>query len=366
MAVHHEAVNPTGLDWAPRFKGHPRAVAGVLVALVLLILWGALTGSRIPASAISDDPQQTDSALYGATIDRMNEGLSYYQAVAVEQPARGYPTSPPMTVREPTLAWLTHVLGDPVMEWILGVLVAAAIAISVPLYERTERGRTSWVATVCVATFAIAIFVLPKGVHVHEVWIAPLIYLGLIARGVGLTRVSVALLLFAALIRELVAPVMLIMLVLALLGRKRMEAWLWAGALAVFWAFYGLHLLRVHELGATSGSESPGWLAFGGWPFVVDAVRASSVLTVLPFWVAAVLVPVALLGWVSRAGRLFDTVSAFLVSYALLFCFVGRPDNAYWGTFLAVLLLPGIVFGVGFLLGELRGLARSRHPVLAP
>ncbi|MDX6276559.1 MAG: hypothetical protein QOJ72_687, partial [Nocardioidaceae bacterium] len=106
-------------------------------------------------------------------------------------------------------------------------------------------------------------------------------------------------------------------------------------------------------------------VALGGWPFVVDAVRASSVLALLPFWVAAVLVPVALLGWVSRTGPLFETVSAFLLVYSLVFCVVGRPDNAYWGAFLGILLVPGVAFGVGFLVSVTGGQARSRRPSLA-
>jgi hypothetical protein len=289
----------------------------------------------------------------------MNDGVGYYDTVAKEQPARGYPTSPAMTVREPTLAWVTSLLGDRVMIGILWLLAAVAAGLSVWVYERTERTRRSWVSTTAVAALSVAIFAFPGGVHVHEVWVSLLIYIGLIVRGVGWTKASMALLLVAALIRELVAPVMLVMLVVAYVSRRRREAWGWAGCVAVFWVFYAVHIVRVHDMAVGPSVHSPSWVAVGGWPFVVDAVRASSLLALVPFWVAAILVPIGLLGWVSRSGRLFDAVAAFLVSYAVLFCVVGRPNNGYWGSFVGVLLLPGIVFGLGFIVGELRDLAAS-------
>ena len=353
------------MAWTPRFDGHPRAARVVLVLVGLLIVWGVLTGSRIPATAISDNPDKTDSAMYGAIVDRMNDGLGYYAAVAKEQPARGYPTSPSMNVREPTLAWVTSKLGDRVMIGILWLLALVAIGMSIWIYERTERTKGSWVAATVLAAVAIGIFAFPGGVHVHEVWLSLLICVGLLARGVGWIRTSMALLLVAALIRELVAPVMLVMLVVSWVTGRRREAWAWAGCLSVFWIFYAVHLFRVHELAVGPSADSPSWVAVGGWPFIVDAVRASTVLALLPFWVAGILVPIGLLGWVARSGNLFDAIAAFLVTYSVLFCVVGRNNNGYWGSFVGILLLPGIAFGLEFLSTELRRSARRSRRILA-
>jgi hypothetical protein len=278
----------------------------------------------------------------------MNDGESYYQAVAIEQPRRGFPISPAMNVREPTLAWVTSVVGEPAMIAVMCLLALAALGLSIWVYGQTER-RTSWFAAAAMSAAAIGIFAVPDGVNVHEVWLSLLICLGLLTRGVGWTRSAMVLLLAAALIRELVAPIMLVMAAVSLASGRRKEAVGWAGCVALFSLFYAVHLWRVHEMVNGPSLESPSWVALGGWPFVVDAVRASSILTVFPFWVAAVAVPLGILGWVSRKGHLFDAVAAFLLCYSILFCIVGRANNGYWGTFIGIMILPGVVFGVGAL-----------------
>ncbi len=336
------------LTWAPRFKGRSRAAALVAGAVVALILWGLLTGSRVPETAVSGDPDRTDAALYGAIVDRMTDGDGYYRAVAIEQPERGFPISPAMNVREPTLAWVTSVVGEPAMVAVLWLLALTALGLSIWVYGVTER-RSSWFATAAMSAAAIGIFAFPGGVTVHEVWLSLLLCVGLLARGVGWTRSAMVLLLVAALIRELVAPVMLVMAAVSLASGRKKEAVRWLGCVAFFGLFYALHLWRVHELVTGPSLESPSWVALGGWPFVVDAVRSSSILTVFPFWVAAVAVPVGLLGWIARKGHLFDAVAAFLLCYSILFCVIGRPNNGYWGTFIGILILPGVVFGVAAL-----------------
>lgn len=348
-------MNATSFAWQPRFESRSKSALVMVAAVLALMVWGVLTGSRVPESAISDDEDRTDSALYGAVIDRMNDGDSYYAAVAVEQPARGFPISPAMNVREPTLAWVTSAVGEPAMVVALWSLVIVAIGLSIWIYGETER-RTSWIAAAAVSAAAIGIFAVPSGINVHEVWLSLLICIGVLVYGVGWRRTAMILLLVAALIRELVAPVMVVMAAVAWASGRRKEAVAWAGCVAVFGAFYVVHLIQVHELVNGPSLESPSWVALGGWPFVVDAVRSSSLLTVLPFWVAAVLVPVGLLGWIARRGPLFDPVAAYLLCYSALFCVVGRSNNGYWGTFIGILILPGIVFGIG----ALRQLLRPR------
>lgn len=341
-------MNSAPLAWTPRFEGRSRAAALTAGAVLALILWGMLTGSRVPETAVSDDTDRTDSALYSAIVDRMNDGDGYYTAVASEQPARGYPISPAMNVREPTLAWVTSVVGGPAMVAVLWLLALTALGLSIWVYGQTER-RSSWFATAAMSAAAIGIFAFPGGVQVHEVWLSLLLYVGLLARGVGWLRTAMFLLLVAALIRELVAPVMLVMAAVSLGSGRKKEAAGWVGCFAFFGIFYALHLWRVHELVTGPSLDSPSWVALGGWPFVVDAVRSSSILTVFPFWVAAVAVPLGLLGWISRKGHLFDAVAAFLLCYSILFCVVGRANNGYWGTFIGIMILPGVVFGVGAL-----------------
>lgn len=335
--------------WTPRFAARRSVGLGLVVVYALLVLWAVLHGTTVTRQTSDYSFDQTDAGLYRAIVHRMDDGQGYYQAVGIEQPARNYPTSPVMTVREPTLAWTTSVLGRPVMVVLMGVLTAAAILMSIWVFERTERRRRGWVAGVLLSTVALGIFALPGGVYMHEVWMALLVYLGLMCRGVGWVRTSVVLLLVASVVRELAAPVMGLMLLLAWRRGRRGEALLWGAALVVFWAFYGVHAYRVGELIDPGGATSDSWLALGGWPFVVDSVRESSALSLFPFWAAAALVPLGLLGWVSRSGPLFDVVSVVICSYAALFCVVGRPDNSYWGVFLGAFVIVGLAMGAGAL-----------------
>jgi len=348
------------MSWTPRLQGRPRLTAAVLVAATLLALWGVLAGTSIADRTASKGDRHTDLAMYDATIERMNHGASYYAAVAVELPAGNYPTRPAMNVREPTLARFITTVGRPAAVATMLALAIAALILTLRTFELTERGRAAWVAAVVCGAAGVGILCRPAAVAQHEVWAALLVYTGVMCRGHGWVRTSVALLLAAAFVRELVAPVIVIMLVLALRERGRREAGLWAAALAAFALYYGIHWWNVQEMHGAAGPPAPGWVRFGGWPFAVDAMWGSSLLTVFPHAVAAIVVPLALLGWLSRAGVLFDRVGAVLVAYVALFCVAGRPDNFYWGMLIEALLLPGVVFGVQFLL---IGMRLTRRPI---
>lgn len=355
--------------WTPRpTPGRPgarRIGAGVLVVYVVLVLWALLHGTTATRDTGDYAFEQTDGGLYRAIVHRMQDGEGYYAAVSAEQPGRGYPTSPVVTVREPTLAWATSVVGRPTMAGVMVTLALVATGLSIWVWGRTQRGRTAWVSMVLLSAAALLVLAVPQGVWIHETWMALLIYLGMLARGLGLVRTSVVLLLLATLVRELAAPVLLLLLVLSWRGGRRREAVTWAAALMVFAAFFALHAVRVGDLVDVQGPGSAGWLALGGWPFVVDAVRETSVLSLLPFWCSALVVPLGVLGWASRSGPLFDHVSLMLLAYAAGFCVVGRPDNAYWGTFMGPFVLPGVVMGVvaGVLAGivAVRSAIRARH-----
>ncbi|AXT85888.1 hypothetical protein C6I20_12295 [Aeromicrobium sp. A1-2] len=337
----------TSLAWTPRFAGRPRLLVLAFALVALLAVWGALAGSAVVQRAASPGDDHTDLALYQAIVQRMDSGESYYGAVAIEHPAGRYPTAPVMAVREPTLAWFISSVGRPAAVVTMLGLAGLALILSIRTFELSERSRRSWIGATVMAAAGIGVLCRPASVEQHDVWAALLVYLGVMVRGHGRVLPAVALLLAAGLIRELVAPVMAVMLVMAIRERERREAWWWIAGLTVFSCFYGWHAWEVHQLAGPGGLESPGWLALGGWPRVVDAFWGGSLLTVLPHAVAAVVVPLALLGWISRAGELFDRVSVVLLAYVALFCFVGRADNFYWGMLIGALLVPGLAFGVG-------------------
>jgi hypothetical protein len=102
------------------------------------------------------------------------------------------------------------------------------------------------------------------------------------------------------------------------------------------------HFVALHV--TTTDPMSPGWTSFGGWGFILSMAHTSGALMIVPMWGAAILLPLALLGWVAPATSLTDRVSLTLLAWIPLFMMVGRPDNFYWGLLLAPLLPAGLAF----------------------
>lgn len=94
----------------------------------------------------------------------------------------------------------------------------------------------------------------------------------------------------------------------------------------------------------------------------VEMIRSRSPLLFFPFWVAALVVPLALLGWWGCRTSFGRRVALTGAGYAVAFSVVGRIDTSYWGFLLTVLVIPGISLApsaIKVLGRELRG----RDPV---
>ena len=322
-----------------------RVVAGlVLVTTGLLIAWGLAVGSIVPAGYGDTDVEHSDVGLYQAISARIADGSTYYDAVEAEQPARGYPISPVMTVREPTLAWTIDLLGEHGAYAVLLVLAGAAVAMGMYCFDRIARGRGEWVGATLLLVAVIGFVAAPVNVWVHDAWAGLLIVIGVLAATQRWFWPALLALLAACLMRELAVPAVLAVVVVWWpgLGRRRRTAVLAAGA--AFAGFYGWHAVQAAGFSATGGSEAPGWLDLHGWPFFVNSAWFSTVLTVLPIAVVAVLVPLALLGWVGRSGVMARPVVGVPVIYAVAFGVMGRSNNLYWGLLFAPLLVPGLAF----------------------
>ncbi|WP_396043867.1 hypothetical protein [Aeromicrobium sp. UC242_57] len=307
-----------------------------------LVLWGLLAGAPSGEGA-SDGPADADLRLYSAISDRMASGTGYYAAVAAEQARLGYPTRPVVTVREPTLAWLIDGVGGPaVTRWLLVALATVAAAVTMIRLRAMTSSLTVWGCASVLAALSFALMASADLIWVHEIWAGMLIALSVGLRTRSSWGTSVAIGLAAALVRELAAPYLVVMLVLAWRDRRRREAAGWAIALTVWAAFYALHALRVADLVPASAQSSPGWIDMDGWPLFVEMIHSRSLLVLLPFWVSAVLVPLALLGWWSCRSGYALRVAWLLSAYALAFSVVGRADTTYWGFLVAALVLPGL------------------------
>ncbi|MET0928686.1 MAG: hypothetical protein ABWX74_04170 [Aeromicrobium sp.] len=339
-----------------RLAVDPRWTArAVLLVCVGLALWAALSPAAHQTLGTTDD--DTDVGLYKAITARMADGAGYYQAVAAEQPQRGYPLSPAPAVREPTLAWFNAVVGPSASYVCLLLLTAAAAVVSVRCMDRWRMSRIEWLAASTLVVLNVVLWCVPSSTWSHDVWAGLLLLLALMARASGHWRTSVAAVVLAASVRELAAPVIVLAAVVAWREGRRNESLAWVVGGALFALYYAWHVVNVVGLPDAPGGS--GWLAAGGWPFSTEAIRFSSLLRLGPGWLAALLVPCALLGWSVVRPRA-PLALATIVAYLAVFMLVGRSNNAYWGALVAPLLVLGLALAPRGLAHWAR--AAVRHP----
>lgn len=309
----------------------------VLMSLLVLTGWALL--APVHSTASHHDEGDTDVALYRAIVERMDRGSSYYDAVGVEQVERGYPTSPAPAVREPTVAWIVSTVGDSAAYVLLIGLAVLAAGVTIRRLDRDAPSRAEWIVGSVMVSLSVAAWCVPSNAYVHDVWAGLLVLTALMLHGQDRWRLSLALLTAAAIVRELAAPMLLIAAAVAWRRGRRTEALGWCAGVMMFGAFYAWHFYETR--GLPDGSAGPGWLGAGGWPFSVEAVRFSGLLQLGPSWLAALVVPCALLGW-TALGRRTELTVAIPIAFLAALMVVGRPVNAYWGALVAPLLLAGL------------------------
>ena len=148
---------------------------------------------------------------------------------------------------------------------------------------------------------------------VHETWAMLLVFIGLFALRFGHGRPSMMVILVASMVRELVAPIMPILAVVAWRAGRRREAVEWLAVTGMFSAFYFWHAWQVSRDVAPGALESPGWLTWRGWPGAVDAFGSSTVLTLVNPGVASAVLLLGLLGWTMRRGVVLDPIAAVVL-----------------------------------------------------
>ena len=351
-----------GLADGSRFDEWARLPAAALLLVVgAVIVVGVLLGgsAQVPPADLPDS--KTDTALYEAIITRVQHGQNYYTAAAIEQRERGFPLRPAMAMREPSLTYAATAVGGVkhlrVVQLLLGAVVVLAMVVKL---EQLSRGRAMWWAAAGLTAGSAAAVFAPRYVVLHEVWAALFIMASLLVRRDGRSAIpSVIFGFLAVAVRELAFPFMLVMALLAWSGGRRREFWQWVVASGIFLIGYSVHygLVLSHTTGADV--ESQGWLMMGGWPFALGTIRESTPLSTVPFWVTAVVVPLALLGWASLRGPFATRVLAVIASFLAIFMVIGRPENWYWG----VMYVPLVGAGIAFAPWAVWALAkRSRRP----
>ncbi len=326
-----------------RFTDLPRAAAIVLlIALAALVAVG-LWPSAAPTSArsVSSD---NDLALYRAVVERMRTGDAYEAAAVAEQRVRDYPLKPFEVVRPPALATALSRLPDERTGDLLLALLAASVIAAWAYRLQAVRSGAIWLAATALTLFAgVGLNMGGGGASLfHEAWAGLLIALSLALRTDKRFAAAVMIGLLAAITRELAMPYLMVMALLALVERRRLEASCFAVALGVALALLAFHAHAVMSLLQPGDRASASWVHLGGWAFVLTTARWNLLGAVVGLWPAAVILPLSLIGavgWRSGAGL---RLAALLLGYTCGFMAIGRPENDYWGLLVAPLVAIGL------------------------
>lgn len=286
----------------------------------------------------------SDEALFEGIARRVQNGEDYYAAAAAEQRAHGYPTKPAVTIREPTTAWLMAALRYDAARWaaILGLAAFAILAMHRAFVSQgmTALGRAVGMLAVAGGLDAGA----PSAPYVSDVWAGLLICSALAVWRPGRYAASIALAFAACLFRELAAPALLAMTACALTERRWREAASWCAAAGAFGVLAAVHLRFASHQALASDLASQGWVRIGGWRFILLTARRNLALTLLPNPLVSIVVALAFFGLTRAPGPWGRRLATICFSFAALFWLTGRPDNRYWGTLYAPLLLVGLIY----------------------
>ena len=324
------------------FAHLPRPLAMLVTALFLAALgWSLITPPGIVSRA--KPVHYTDMMLYRDIVTAMKSGQGYYVAATDAQRAHHYPTRPFVTVREPTLYWLAAQLNWTWLNRIetgllILVVLAWVFALPAPINLAEKLAAAGLIAVGGLAPIATSI------TPMSEAWCGLLITLAL-----GLTLWSRArwwlpvLVIAAALaLRELALPFLLLAAAFALWERRWKELAAWALVAALFAIWMVLHAAQVAAVVRPTDFPSPGWSGGLGLRGVLLAVVNTTVLHLLPHWLALLLALLPVLGWGALDGRGGRFAALLLGGYALMIGLFSRPDNFYWG----FLLLPAWLAGL--------------------
>jgi len=175
------------------------------------------------------------------------------------------------------------------------------------------------------------------------VWAGLLIALSLALRRPDGWVLSVLIGLLAALTRDIAAAYLLVMAVMAWKDGRRREAAAWIAVLAVFAGALAAHAGAVQARLLPGDGVSPGWLAIGGWRFILQMGRWNAIVAAAPRWVAAALMPAALLGLAMWRHPLGERLALTVLGYTVAFAIFGRATNTYWGLLIAPLWPLGLL-----------------------
>jgi hypothetical protein len=326
----------------------------VILAIALLAAFSLTIAPSETGPAITGDGSYSDVRLYTDIAEAVAHGEGYYHAATRLHRAHGFPTTPFVTVRLPTLAWIEAALGWTATRMLLATLLAftafAWFAMLRPLVGAPER----IVATLLVLVGG-AMVATDDLVVTHELWAGVLVALGmaLLARGIWLPAlVAVA---SALAIREMALPFAMIAAFWALHDGRRREAGCWIALIAACAVVLSLHRAVVTPLSLPSDALSQGWGGLRGLAAPLRDIAEVTLFNMLPRPLSYCAVVLALAGFIGAPRPLARLALPWLATVILLLAAFARPVNFYW----AILAVPTVMTGLAFLPALVRDLARA-------
>ena len=331
------ALTPFWLTTTSRLAGLSQRTARIGLAVFALLL--------ASLSAVTLLPGQADTGFNAGVVDGVRHGGNYYAVAADALRGGGYPLKPVFAFALPTL---TVVQAHLPPALVTALLYALAGAVAMAWHARLVPALAT-VAARTTATALLLLALLPMLrtglLVVPDVWAGLFVALSLALRRPGQWLDAVALALAAALIRETAILYLLIMAVFAWAEGARREPLGWALAILIFLLAYVAHAHAVSEVVRPLDAAADPF-ALAGLGLFVGAAAGSTVLALLPLWIAAPVVAVALFGWAAWNDPAGLRALAVFAGLAILIDVFGRNDTPHWALLSAPLLLPGLVFAV--------------------
>ncbi len=338
MAMPLEASNPC-------IKWPPRSAILIFIVLVLIISYGLYIARPPTHGAIGNGRVVNDSDYYISIIKHIQAGENYYAAAASEMRQRQTESGSAFNWRLPTLSLLlANLPGGNAPNLLAFLLALATLLIWMTIFHEKRYSLVQTAIGTVILTGPLAYSFLSEPILYHEYWAGILIALSLAVYGKGWWRISVLCGLAALSVRELALPFVCFMAVLSYVEGRRRETLIWLLGIFAFGGAYFFHWsLASSFILEESAAVQKGWLAFGGWPFVLSTAQMHPYLLISPKWITAILLPLALLGYAGCPGKLGYRIAGTVGIYVIAYCFWGRPENEYWGLLFAFIAPLGLL-----------------------
>ncbi len=320
--------------------------ARCVLAVTLVVTIASVVVSLSPLhSGNADRPRRGagDVALYNAIVTRIHAGNAYYTAVADELPQRGYPSKSVFNWRTPLPMLLLGRLPDPRM----GQTLLALLAVSVLMWGFGTLSDEFGLREACIGGLlltGILLLCVVGNLYVMPVlWSGVFIALSACGYARENVRVGVAAALLAVLFRELALPYAALCAAVAVWNSRWREVAAWVIGFAVLASLFVLHVTIVRELISPDAvAHGKSWVRFGGWPFLLSTAQMNGYLLLLPQWVTAIYLPLAMLGFAAWRSPTGTRMALAMCGYLVAFAVVGQPFNQYWGSLTAPLMCFGV------------------------